>query len=477
MKHFLVPTLLVLSTGCSDYGINESKDETFYGPTIQVEPSELTFAQATLEEPETLLFTISNVGNALLEIDSMELLGSSTYSFTAVEFPDGLPPEESVDIAVTYTPEDAGVLENGSVYIWNNDPLNATAEVKLLGQLDMPFLSITPNPLDFGAISIEDTATGTFTLASAGQVPVTLNSYEISGTMYSAVESDVWPITLDPGSETLLDVTFEPTVGGVYAETLTVTVEEPGYETTAQLLGEGLEAEPIAVCSVDPTEIAPNSGTVTWLGSSSYDAAGYSIIDYKWNLMTRPGGSTASLPSGGADRSGFQPDLAGEYIARLVVTNELGMDSEPCFATLTATPEEDLWVQMYWAQPGDDMDLHLLRPGGTLQSDDDCYYANCTNNQRDWGIPGDTSDNPSLDLDDISGTGPENINIQSPETGTFTIVVHDHTSNNYPGDNDVTVVIFAGGYQVWTDTRTITGEDTYTEFAEIEWPSGVVTPL
>ena len=63
------------------------------------------------------------------------------------------------------------------------------------------------------------------------------------------------------------------------------------------------------------------------------------------------------------------------------------------------------------------------------------------------------------------------INILSPETGSFKVVVHDHTSNTYTGANDVTVVIFAGGYQVFTDTRTITGEDTYTEFAEIEWPS------
>jgi hypothetical protein len=178
-----------------------------------------------------------------------------------------------------------------------------------------------------------------------------------------------------------------------------------------------------------------------------------------------------------ANRGGFAPDLAGDYIGQLVVTNEFGVSSEPCEATLEAIPGQGLWVQMSWTYSGDDMDLHLLYNNGSYNSNNDCYYANCPGGGPDWGQSGNTSDNPSLDQDDIGGVGPENTTIQTPYSGTYTVVVHDYPGSAFQSGNDVTVAIFLGGVQVWSDTRTISGEDTYTHFAEISYPSMTVTPL
>jgi hypothetical protein len=239
---------------------------------------------------------------------------------------------------------------------------------------------------------------------------------------------------------------------------------------------------PVAVCDVSPNPVKPPYESAAWDGSSSYDPEGKTITGYSWTLTMAPSGSSVGMPSGsGPVRAGFTPDLAGDYIGRLVVTTSDGRSSAPCEVTLESIPAEDLWVEMYWTYSGDDMDLHMLAPGGSIETNTDCYYANCVTSSwgggLDWGATGVTSDDPSLDLDDISGTGPENINIEAPASGVYTVLVHDYPGSSYTGANPVTVNVYINGSLVWTDTRDIAGEDSYNEFAEIDWPSGTVTSL
>jgi len=262
----------------------------------------------------------------------------------------------------------------------------------------------------------------------------------------------------------------------IVAEDITDTADttiDTGIEETGD--NQIDESAPVAVCSVAPNPVTPPFTPATFDGSNSYDMSGNTIVSYYWELVEQPEGSAALLPfNSGIYISDFYADLAGEYIGELTVTNDLGY-TDTCRAVLEAIPAQSLWVEMFWQYPGDDMDLHLLAPGGILETNSDCYYANCSWVGLDWGILGVTEDNPKLDIDDIPGTGPENINIYAPQTaGSYTVYVHDYPGSVYAGPNEVTINIYLNGLLVWSDTRPISIENSYTPFALIDWSTQTV---
>ena len=142
---------------------------------------------------------------------------------------------------------------------------------------------------------------------------------------------------------------------------------------------------------------------------------------------------------------------------------------------VTAIPLEEFWVELSWQESGDDLDLHLIKDNGIFESEADCYYANCVAgngfSMLDWGRMGSVDDDPFLDLDDIDGLGPENINILEPSEGSYTVVVHDYPGSDYPDTNIASVKIHLGGELLFEKEVSIFGEDTRTEIATVFWPS------
>jgi len=230
-------------------------------------------------------------------------------------------------------------------------------------------------------------------------------------------------------------------------------------------------------CSAhDPTAAA--FGTSDLMGDLSSDPLGLGLT-YAWTLLSIPPGSGSVLPGGlptDANRLGFAPDLVGFYDFELMVTNTAGVDSQPCYATLEAIPTQDLWVEMFWQFGGDDMDLHLVQNGGvaSLRTGQDCYFGNCQNG-LDWGPVGGDGD-PILDLDDIPGTGPENINVQAPESILYDVYLHDYPGSVFNVANNVTVRIYLSGNLEWENTIAISNENTDQYFATIDMATQTVTP-
>ena len=477
------------SLGCSDTELAS------VSPEIQVTwdegygyPDVLSYGTVTIGTYDEADVYITNVGNGNLDISSIEL-ALPTSELTEDGDPTILEPEEALVVHLRYTPLMNGpgtnilMVENGATI----DPVEVPIEFTADGD-PIPDIFCDPPEHQFGEVEVFASATQQFTVGNAGFNTLEIDTVTLTGPgvdAYELLDDQVSGLSIDPNMPgSTLTVGFSPHDIADYDAQIEITSNDPDEDPlVVPLYADGITAGgdgPVAICAVQPQLVHPPFEFATWQGHDSYDSNGYTLTVYDWSLVSVPTGSAAGMPNcnNTADCGPFSPDLGGSYTAQLYIENQLGQ-SDTCTAVLEAVPLEDLWIEMYWVHSQDDMDLHLLAPGGTPRTNTDCYYSNCVYSSPDWGQTGYAGDNPSLDLDDIPGTGPENINIPDPETGTYTVFVDDYSgsTNDYTGGNDVTVNVYINGSLMWSDTRTMSGEGPDMYYCTVDWPSGNVSPM
>jgi hypothetical protein len=185
----------------------------------------------------------------------------------------------------------------------------------------------------------------------------------------------------------------------------------------------------------------------------------------------------------------FFADVTGSYTFTLTVFNEFGEDS--CDTVFNATTADVLRIELFWNpdfEDGDDgvdcsdLDLYLLRdppavgnsytyyrPSPNEPPGASCHWRNCATctvpytvgdgpRERecrqfltdealtcpedgicpdpvlDWYAAA-TDDDPRLDLDDVEGHGPENINVRTPRAGSYRVGVHFFNPDNAAARN------------------------------------------
>ena len=182
---------------------------------------------------------------------------------------------------------------------------------------------------------------------------------------------------------------------------------------------------------------------------------------------------------------------AGDYLTELVM-HDTSMDETFTVARMqvNAAPDQTIHVELTWDTPGDpdqtdsdgaDVDLHVRHPTGRnwAQAPLDCYYANAA---PDWGPPGPPG-NPSLDIDDVNGSGPEHINLDEPEDthvagGLYHVGVDYYRADNFGtegtwGASTATVRIFLNGELAHEAQREMLDTHHFWTVAGIEWIDGV----
>lgn len=104
-----------------------------------------------------------------------------------------------------------------------------------------PQIALSTNALDFGQVTVNETASKTLVVANTGFGPLTVSAMNLSDE--SQFQQNGGAVSLDPGYEMDVTVSFTPTATGSQAATLTVVSDDPTTaQLTVQLSGQGAAA-------------------------------------------------------------------------------------------------------------------------------------------------------------------------------------------------------------------------------------------
>jgi hypothetical protein len=419
-------------------------------------------------------------------------------------------------IYVTYSPETVG-SDSADLKIFSDDPNESVLEVPLTANSNAPcILVVDGTRIDFGNSRIGDLNQRTITVQNCGNADLEIGQLEPgenSGILSDT--SSMAPFLIDSGSDdrpidnegnlTATPITISPGEVDTFILGYAPTLEEPNNGTMfihsnddlnprlqLDLFGRGVFNQcPTAIAKGTLRDVpAPPSTqveaaplqTLILDGSDSTDVDG-SVVDWVWEIVERPDGSVAELetvanePADPARRQLFL-DLAGRFVIEMIAIDDGGCSSEET-ATITAivVPNEAIHVQVVWnnsADPdqtdtsGSDIDTHFMKMpiGRWFEAPYDNYFAN-----RE---PFFNPENPSLDIDDTNGAGPENINLDNPNPCQW-YAVGIHYWRAQFGTAYTTVRIYIQGGLVFEfPNKPMRTTNEWWDVARIHWPTGEI---
>lgn len=398
-------------------------------------------------------------------------------------------PSQSHDMTVCFAPKDPN-KKQGTLTFVSNDPDPQAGELPIIANAKVPCMQLEPaGKLSFGGVKLGEPTARDVRIKACGGADLIVNKIEFGDAGNSteftfkfdklqannpSIDGKVGPTKDNPvvikvNEEAVFEVIYtpedespdDPETGGKKLDIAEVKVLSNAFNAKNSLLCEGTGVTstcPTAKISIkEGEEVIPQ--TVLHLkGDQSQASGGGSIKKYQWTAKQPGGSNQVFVPGSNFPNPTFTANAAGEYEFCLQVWDQNDEEScAPACVTVLVIPEEAIHVELLWDTPADldqtdtgpaagaDMDLHFahyLANGPDIDCDTkpDPWFSNpfdtfWFNSNPNWGNanPG-VPDDPSLDLDDTDGAGPENLNLANPE-GTAAKPAFYHVGVHYWNDH------------------------------------------
>lgn len=234
----LLPALI--TAGCNlDQGFTRGTGNNQSEPDILVSPQSLTWTLVPFGTSEVKQLTVSNQGDARLDIDGIRVGDVGAFAVLVDSFPLPLEPGASTQIEVVYTP--TTTEDSSRLFVESNDPDSPEVAVELVATAGSPRLQITPPSHDFGALPVYCRDSVALQLENVGTARLEVTNLTQVGEGYTLDEPPGLPFTVDPGQGQPVYVSFSPSVGGEFEGGFYVESNDPAGVSTAAQVGFGFD--------------------------------------------------------------------------------------------------------------------------------------------------------------------------------------------------------------------------------------------
>gem|GEM_PF-3114803 len=223
-------------------------------PVISV-PATLASGNILSGSSRTQTLTISNSGDATLNISNITLSGANAAEFSVSATSFAINAGQSQDVTVTFAPTSAG-SKSASLSI-AHDAVGTPTSVSLSGTGTLavvmaPTISVVAS-LDLGSTDIGSTTSQTLTVSNTGDAALSVSNITLSGANAAEFSVSATSFAINAGQSQDVTVTFAPTSAGTKSASLSITHDAVGTPTSVSLSGTGTAAVVLAPAISAPT--------------------------------------------------------------------------------------------------------------------------------------------------------------------------------------------------------------------------------